>query len=151
MFDYMIDVPCFSGQSFNQCQFRNHRRQRTTKQLRQRNYFQSFSSSTKLCGEQRSQMKKLKKNDKWTFDIRKLQQTLSWHLLKFYSRLFIETTFNLTFFLILMLSSIQVDGFVEEQLTHQKQQDESIMAIFHDIHEGQEVELQRMVYLNFNF
>ncbi|KAF7629263.1 Sema domain-containing protein [Meloidogyne graminicola] len=44
-----------------------------------------------------------------------------------------------------MLSSIQVDGFVEEQLTHQKQQDESIMAIFHDIHEGQEVELQRMV------
>jgi hypothetical protein len=125
---YSLDVPCFSGSySKNKYQHTNQQKQRIIRQrsqLQQNQYCQIFYFSKNTNCKQRHKKR---------HNIEQFQKK-SQHLL-------ILKVIRI-FFLILIMSPIQVSCVLEKQ---QKQQDGSILAVFQDSYEGHEVELQRMI------
>jgi hypothetical protein len=135
---YSIDVPCFSGQCLSYYKGKcrpDQQKQRIIKQrsqLQHKQYCQVFYPSN-LNTKQRHK-KRHNKISIWNVKMEQFQ--------KMFQHLLILEFIIRIFFFILITSPIQVSGVLEKQ---QKQQDESILAVFDDSYEGYEVELQRMV------
>ncbi|CAK5123164.1 unnamed protein product [Meloidogyne enterolobii] len=140
----IFDVPCFSGQDLpnfnnNKCQYRNRQKQRQTLATKGNPQQNSRTvHSLELSANQRREPSF--KLDRWSIKVENFQKKFPRNL-STSDRLTTKTIFILLFLLILIISSVQING--EDQ--QRKQQDEAILAVFRDSYEGHEVELQRMV------